>query len=54
MFFITQEISIAGVNKNGFDIVLFDVAGIGFLYMEEVFIPNSLFVGPVSFFNICL
>ena len=54
MFFITQEIGIAGVDENGFDIVLFDIAGIGFLYAEQVFIGYGLFVLAIPFFDVGL
>jgi hypothetical protein len=49
MFFIAQEIRIAGINKNGFDIVLFDIAGIRFLDIEQVFIRNGLLIERFRF-----
>ena len=54
MFFITQEICITCINKDRFYIMLFDVARVGFLYVEQVLIRYFLFIFPVSFFDIGL
>src|SRR3990170_8921928 len=54
MIAITQKIGIGCIYKQCFDIMLFDIIRIGFLYVEQVGIRYLLFVGPVSFFNIGL
>ena len=54
VFFISQEISITGIYKKCFDIVLFDIMRIGFLDIEQIFVLYILFVSPVTFFYIGL
>src|SRR5580765_4605790 len=54
MLFITQKISIGCINKNSFDVMLFDIMSIRFLYTEQILIGNILFVRSITFFNICL
>ncbi len=54
VFIVAKKICIAGINKNGFDIVLFDITGIGFLDIEQVFIRNGLLIRAVSFPDIRL
>ena len=54
VFVVAKEICIVRINKNGFYIVLFNVVGIGFLYVEQVFIANRLFVTAVAFFYVLL
>ena len=54
MFFIAKKVSVGCVYKQGFDAMLFDVAGIGFLKFKEVIVRNGLLVGTVSFVYIFL
>ena len=54
MLFIPQEIGIADVHEYGLDIVLPDIMGIGLLDIEQVFVRDGLFVGPVPFSDILL
>ena len=54
MLGITQEVGIGGVNKNGFQVVLPDIMGIGFLDAKEVIVWYFLFVGPVAFPDVLL
>ena len=48
--FVSQKISIGRINKQGFDIMLFDIISIGLLYVKQVLVRDILFVGTVSFF----
>ena len=50
MFFIAQKIGIARIDKQRFDIVLFDVVRISLLDIKEVFVLDLLLVRPVAFF----
>ena len=54
MFFIAKKISVGCIDKKCFYIMLFDVMRVGLLNIEQVFIRNILFIGPVPFFNILL
>ena len=54
VFLVAQEIGIGHIDKDGLQIVLPDVMGIGFLYAEEVFVGYSLLVGAVSLFDVLL
>src|SRR6187200_1324779 len=54
MFFVVQEIGIAGINKQRFYIMLFDILCIGFLEIEQVLIRNRLLVTAVPFFYVLL
>ena len=54
VLFITQEIGIACIHIQRFNIVLFYILGIGFLQGEQVIVWNRLFIIPVTFFNVFL
>ncbi len=54
MFFIAKKISIGGIYEKGFDIMVFYIVSVCLLDIEEIFIRNVLFIGPVPFFNILL
>lgn len=54
MFFIAKKVGIGSIYKKRFDIMLFDVMGIGFLDAEQVIVGDILLVGTVSFFDIGL
>lgn len=54
VLFIAQEIGIAGIYKQGFDIVLLDIVGIGFLDIEQIIIRDILLIRPVPLFDIGL
>lgn len=54
MFFIAQKIGIGSIHKKRFDIMLFDVMGIGFLDAEQVIVRDILFIGTIPFFDIGL
>ena len=54
VFFIAQEIGIAGIYKQRFYVVLFYIIGIGLLYIEKLLILYSLLIRTISFFNILL
>lgn len=51
---IAEEVRIRDVNEQGFEIMLFDIVGIGFLDGEQVIVRDHLFVGAVSFLYILL
>ena len=54
MFFIAEKIGVGCINEKRFYIMVFDVMRICLLNIEQVFIRDILFVGPVPFFNILL
>jgi hypothetical protein len=54
VLWIADEISIAGINKQRFHVVLFDVMRIGLLDIVEIIVLDILFVRPVSFFDVFL
>lgn len=54
MRFIINEISIAGIYKNGFKIMLLYIARIRFLYIEQVFIGDRLLVFALPFLYVRL
>src|SRR6185369_8775758 len=54
MFFISQEISIAGIHKKCFQIMVLYIIGISFLDIEKIFIRDILFIGAVTFPDISL
>ena len=54
VFFIIQEISIQSIHKNCFYIMLSDIACIGFLYIEQIFVRDILLIYTIAFFNILL
>lgn len=54
VFGISKKIGITCINEYSSDIVLFDIACVGFLQVEQVFIRNVLFIWSVSFANILL
>ena len=54
MFFISQEVGIGGIYEKCFDVVLPDIAGIGFLQSEKIIVRNRLFINPVPFPDIFL
>ncbi len=41
---IPKKIGLGSINKQGFNIVLFDVIRISFLYAEKIIVRNFLFV----------
>jgi hypothetical protein len=51
---VTEEVRIRDVNEQGFEIMLLDIVGIGFLDGEQVIVRDHLFVGAVSFLYILL
>ena len=51
---VAQEISIAGINKNSFYIMLFDIIRVSFLDIKKVLIRDVLLVGTISFFYVLL
>ena len=54
MFVVAQEIRVAGIDHQGFYIVLFDVLRVGKLQVEQVVIGYGLFIRTVAFFDILL
>ena len=54
MFLVAQEIGIGRIYKKGFDTMLPDVTGIGFLQPEQIIIGYGLFIRPVSLPDIFL
>jgi hypothetical protein len=54
VFFVAKKIGIAYIDKNGAGIVLPDIIGISLLDAEQVFIRDSLLIGPVPFPDILL
>ena len=54
MLFIPQEIGAADVYEYGLDIMLPDIMCISLLDIEQVFVADGLFIGPVPFFDILL
>ena len=54
VFFIIDEIGIAGIHEQGLDIVLLDIMRVGFLQIEQVIITDILFVGAVALADIRL
>jgi hypothetical protein len=54
MFFVSEEVRIARINKKCFNVMLPDIAGIGFLKVEQVIIRDGLFIRTVSFLDIFL
>ena len=54
MLFVAQKIGIAGIYKQRFNIVLFNVIGIGFLNVEQVLVGDGLFVHAVALSDILL
>ena len=54
MFLITQKIRLARINKQRLQILLFNVAGVRFLDVEQIFIRNVLLVRPFSFAGIAV
>ena len=54
MLFIAEKIGVRCINEKRFYIMVFDVMCVGLLNIEQVFIRDILFVGPIPFFNILL
>lgn len=54
MAFVAQEIGIRSVYYQGFEVVLFDVIGIGKLQGEQVVVGNGLFKAAVALADIVL
>jgi hypothetical protein len=54
VFGIAGEIGIAGVNKQRFHVVLFDLMGIGLLNIVEIIVLDILLVRPIPFFDVFL
>ena len=54
MFFISQKVGIRGVYEQCFNIMLPDIAGIGFLETEKIIIRNGLFIKAVPLADIFL
>jgi hypothetical protein len=54
MLFVSKKICIAGINKQRFNVVLFDVLCISFLQVQQVIIGNILFIAAVTLADILL
>ena len=48
MFWIAKKVRIARIHKNGFNVVLADIMGIGLLNVEQVIIGNFLLIRAVA------
>lgn len=54
MQFIVDEIGLGSIYKQRFDVVLFDVLGVGFLQGEEIIVGDVLLVTAVAFADVFL
>jgi len=54
VFLVSQEIGVGGVDEKGFDIMLPDIARIGFLQIKKIEIRDGLFVSAVPLPDILL
>ena len=54
VFGIAQEIGIAGIDEQGFYVMLFYIVRIGLLNIQQVFVGNMLFVRTIALFYIRL
>ena len=52
--FVIDKVGVRTVNKECFNIMLFDIIGVGLLQRKEVVVGDILFVMAVSIFNISL
>ena len=54
LLFIPQEISIRSINEECFNIMLFDIVGVGLLQVKQVFVGYGLFIDSLSFLYVFL